>query len=84
LNLVQKLGQVMDVGFTDVITGLFRTVKLLLEFAVVVPTVTPTNPVVAPPGTVTARLFAVAEDTVAVVPLNFTLFALSVVLKFCP
>jgi hypothetical protein len=40
--------------------------------------------VVAPVGTVTVRLFAVAAVTVAAVPLNFTVLALGVVLKFAP
>jgi len=68
----------------DVIAGMVSTVKLLLEFAVAVPTVTLIVPVLAPAGTVTVKLFAVAAVTVAVVPLNFTVLELTVVLKFCP
>ena len=66
------------------ITGTASTVKLVLEVAVDVPTVTLMGPVVAPVGTVTVRLFAVAAVTVAAVPLNCTVLALGVVLKFCP
>jgi len=73
-----------SVGLTDVMTGMASTVKLLLEFAVAVPTVTLTRPVVAPAGTITVRLLAVAAVTEAAVPLNCTVLALGVVLKFCP
>ena len=48
------------------------------------PSVTLIGPVVAPAGTVVVRLFAVAAVTAAVVPLNFTVLALGVALKFCP
>jgi len=48
------------------------------------PSVTLIGPVVAPAGTVVVRLFAVAAVTAAVVPLNFTVLALGVRLKFCP
>ncbi len=41
-------------------------------------------PVVAPVGTVTVRLVALAEDTVPVVPLNFTVLDDAVVEKFAP
>jgi hypothetical protein len=58
------------VGLIELITGMLRTVKLLLEVAVDDPTVTVTGPVVAPVGTVTVKLFADAAVTVAVVPLN--------------
>src|SRR6266568_2829676 len=40
--------------------------------------------ILAPVGTVTVRLLAVAAVTVAAVPLNCTVLALGVVLKFCP
>ncbi len=68
----------------EVIVGTASTVKLLREFAVADPTVTLISPVVAPEGTVTVKLLVVAAVTVAVVPLNFTVLALGVVLKFCP
>ncbi len=71
-------------GVTEVTTGTESTVKLLLEVAVEVPTVTLIVPVVAPAGTVVVSWFVVAAVTVAVVPLNFTVLALAVVLKFCP
>ena len=58
--------------------------KLVLEFAVDAPTVTEISPVVAPAGTVVVRKFVVAAVTVAMVPLNFTVLALGVALKFCP
>src|SRR6266849_5790556 len=71
-----------SVGLTEVITGLGSTVKLLLEVAVDVPTVTLMGPVVAPAGTEVVRRFVVAAVTVAVVPLNLTVLALGVALKF--
>ncbi len=61
-----------------------QIVKLLVEVAVPLDVVTVIVPVVAPVGTVTVRLVAVAEDTVAVVPLNFTLLDDAVVEKFVP
>ena len=72
------------VGAIEVITGTASTVKLLLEVAVDVPTVTLMGPVVAPVGTVVVSWFVVAEVTVVAVPLNFTVFALGVALKFWP
>src|SRR6266478_4654791 len=51
---------VMAGGVKEVITGTASTVKLVLEVAVDVPTVTLMGSVVAPVGTVTVRLFAVA------------------------
>lgn len=72
------------VGMTEVITGTASTVKLLLEVAVEVPTVTLMGPVVAPVGTVVVRLFAMAAVTVAAIPLNCTVLTLGVALKFCP
>ena len=71
-------------GLTDVITGIVSTVKLLLDVAVDDPTITVIGPVVAPVGTVTVKLFADAAVTVAAVPLNWTVFPLVVVAKFCP
>jgi hypothetical protein len=46
--------------------------------------VTPIAPVVAPAGTVTTSEFAVADDTVAEVPLNVTVFDAGVALKPVP
>ena len=71
------------IGLAEVMTGICSIVKLLLDVAVELPTVTLSGPVVAPAGTVVVRLFAVAAVTVAAVPLNSTLFELGVVLKFC-
>jgi hypothetical protein len=73
-----------SVGLTEVITGLESTVKLLLDVAVELPTVTPMGPVVALEGTVVVSWFVVAAVTVAVVPLNFTVLELGVALKFWP
>jgi hypothetical protein len=73
-----------SVGLTVVMTGLESTVKLLLEVAVDVPTVTLMGPVVAPVGTVLVSWFVVAAVTVAAVPLNCTVLALGVALKFWP
>lgn len=70
------------VGLIEVMTGTASTVKLPLDVAVEVPTVTLMGPVVAPAGTVVVKLFVVAAVTVAVVPLNFTVLALGVALKF--
>ena len=72
------------VGVTEVITGIASTVKLLLEVAVEVPTVTLMAPVVAPVGTVVVSWLVVAAVTVAAVLLNCTVLALGVALKFCP
>lgn len=58
--------------------------KLPDDVAVEVPTETVIGPVVAPDGTVTVKLFVVAEVTVAGVPLNCTVLLLAVLLKFCP
>ena len=73
-----------SVGLTEATTGLVSTVKLPLEFAVEVPTVTLIGPVVAPLGTVVVNWFVVAAVTVAEVPLNLTVLELGVVLKFWP
>ena len=72
------------VGAIEVMTGTATTVKLLLDVAVEVPTVTLMGPVVAPVGTVAVSWFVAAAVTVAAVPLNFTVFELGVALKFCP
>ena len=72
------------IGAIEVMTGTASTVKLLLEVTVDAATVTLMGPVVAPVGTVVVNWLVVAAVTVAVVPLNFTVFALGVALKFCP
>jgi len=59
-------------------------VKLVLPVAVRPPTVTLMVPDVAPAGTGTTNVVAVAVDTVAVVPLNLTVLLALVVLKFVP
>lgn len=71
-------------GLTEEIVGIGITVKLLLEVAVAVPTVTVIGPVFAPGGTVTASVAAVAAVTVAAVPLSFTESDPGVELKFWP
>ena len=73
-----------DFGLREVITGNGMTVTEVAEVTVVPPTVTDTVPVVAFAGTSTCRLFAVAETTVAAIPLIRTTLALAVVLKPCP
>lgn len=60
------------------------TVKSLADVALTLFTVTAILPVVAPLGTATVSCVAVADDTVAVVPLNVTVLAEAVVLKFVP
>jgi hypothetical protein len=60
------------------------TLKLEKLVAVWPLTVTLTGPVVAPAGTVTTKLVAVALVTVADVPLNFTVLFEGVVLKLVP
>ena len=59
-----------ELGLTEVMTGLESTVKLLVVVAVAEPTFTEIGPVVAPEGTVTVSVVAVAAVTVAVMPLN--------------
>ena len=61
-----------------------NTVKSVAEVAVFPFTVTVIFPVVADSGTVTSNSVAVALDTVAATPLNFTTFSASVALKFVP
>jgi hypothetical protein len=73
-----------DDGLIEVITGVERTVKLVDELAVEEATITDIGPEVAPTGTRTVRLLAVAAVTVASVPLNLTILDVSVVLKFWP
>src|SRR5256886_8898109 len=60
------------------------TVTGVQTCALPISTVTLMGPVVAPVGTVVVSWFVVAAVTVAVVPLNFTVFALGVALKFWP
>ena len=58
--------------------------KFVSEVAVTPPTVAEIGPVEAVEGTVTVSVFAVADVTVAGVPLNLTASALDVRLKPCP
>ena len=60
------------------------TVKLLALVAVRPLTVTVIGPLVAPVGTEVTMLVAVGVPVVAVVPLNFTVLLVAVVLKFVP
>jgi hypothetical protein len=60
------------------------TVKEAALVAVVAPTVTLMDPVVAPLGTVAVNIVVEAVSTVAVVPLNFTVFEAGVALKPVP
>jgi hypothetical protein len=71
-------------GLIERITGVARTVKGVVDVAVLPPTVTEIKPVVAPPGTVTNKLVVVAETTVAVTPSNLTSLAEAVALKPWP
>ena len=71
-----------DFGLIEAITGICSTVKFVAEVAVDVATVTVIGPVVAPEGTLTVRLFAVAAVTVAGVPLNLMVLLPGVALKF--
>lgn len=74
-----------EVGEKFVIVGVRTvTVKFVADVAVCPPTVTVIVPVVAPDGTVTVRLVALAAVTVAVVLLNFTVLFAGVALKFVP
>jgi hypothetical protein len=74
----------VKLGLIETIFGAGRTVKGVLEVAVVEPTVTEIGPVVAPVGTLTSKVVVVAERTVAATPLNLTSFADGVALKPCP
>jgi hypothetical protein len=73
-----KLGMTVlksaDFLLNDLMTGNGRTEKLA-DVAVAARTVMEIGPVVAPLGTDTTRVFCVAVTTVAVVPLNWTVFA---------
>ena len=66
------------------ITGVARTVKGVLDVAVLPPTVTEIGPVVAPAGTLTDRVVVEAETTVAFTPLNCTVLPDELVLKPWP
>jgi hypothetical protein len=72
-----------EVGDKLVILGAGTTVKVFPLLALPA-TVTTTLPVVAPAGTFTMRMVAVALVTVAPVPLKFTRFDAGVVEKFVP
>jgi hypothetical protein len=73
------------VGVKLVIVGAGTvTLKLVLLVVVWLATVTLIAPVVAPAGTATTSCVAVAEDTVAAVPLNMTTSLVFVVLKLVP
>lgn len=61
-------------GLMAVIPGSCVTVKGRSEAAVSAATVTASDPVVAPGGTVTVRLVVVAEVTAVATPLNSTVF----------
>lgn len=61
-----------------------ETVKLFALVAVPHAVVTEMGPDEAPPGTATTKLVAVADETVAFVPLNATVLLAGVVLKFVP
>ena len=67
-----------------VIVPVEPTVKTPLLVAVLPPTVTEIDPVVAPVGTVVVILVAELAVTNAVVPLNFTILLAGVVSKFVP
>ena len=67
-----------------VITGLAVTTKSVADAAALPPTETPINPVVAPAGTVAVMVVDVLAVTTAVTPLNVTVFAEGVGLKFVP
>jgi hypothetical protein len=64
---------VKAVGFKPVIEGEPTTVKDNGLFAVPLVFVTVKVPAVAPAGTTTVNVYAVADETVAVTPLNFTI-----------
>jgi hypothetical protein len=75
---------VKPVMLNDVLLLAVVTVKSLADVTVLLLTVTAIRPVVAPDGTVTTSCVAVAETTVAVVPLNVTVLFAITVLKFAP
>jgi hypothetical protein len=62
------------VGFIEVICGGVGCTIKFNPFEVRPPTVTTTLPVVAPAGTVTTNVVVLALVTVALVPLNVTVF----------
>src|SRR5256885_14610478 len=69
---------------TDCNAGNAKAVKRSADVAVLSPTFTEIGPLVAPMGTDTLKLVELAENTVAVTPLNLTVFAVAVLLKPCP
>jgi hypothetical protein len=71
-------------GLTDRTAGIGIKVKFVPEAVVTPLTVTAIGPVDAVAGTVTTIVFAVAETTLAAVPLKVTAFEDGVVLKFWP
>ncbi|MGA7827829.1 MAG: hypothetical protein WCA04_09220, partial [Geobacteraceae bacterium] len=71
-------------GATAVMAAPGVTVKLAGDVAVLLPTITVTDPVVAPAGTVVTIWVAVELVTTAAVPLNITMLLAGVVLKLVP
>lgn len=86
-EIVTEVPATPIVGVKPVIVGnpvALETVKGLTDVAVPAVVVMLIVPVVAPLGTVAVSWVAVAEVTVAEVPLKFTVFPLGVVLKAVP
>ena len=83
-----KLGIVLPgnekIGSIDWIIGGGITIKSPVVVKEFPATAIEIGPVVAPAGTVTSKTFAVADITVAAVPLNSTMLSVAIVLKFCP
>ncbi len=71
-------------GLKPSIDGVGKTVKLEALVSVTPPTVMDIRPLVAPAGTVVARLVFVDEVTIAGVPLKVTALLEDVVLKLVP
>jgi hypothetical protein len=63
----------VDMGRTEVTTGMGTVVKLLLDVAVLPVTATEIGPVVAATGTWTTSVVAAADRTLATTPLNPTM-----------
>jgi hypothetical protein len=82
--IVMIVPEVPLVGEKPDMVGIVSTVKSLTEVAVCVPTSTVILPVVAPAGAVTVSVVVVAAVTLALVPLNLTVFSLVTMLKFAP
>jgi hypothetical protein len=72
------------VGVKFEMVGVERTVKLVRDVPVSIPTVTEIVPVLAPDGTVVVILVGVASETTAAVPLNETMLLSGVASKFVP